>query len=191
MPQGFAGGPETAKVTLDDPPRSSIDAIVQGTSDGVRLLANVIGLLVVMVALVTLFNGLLGWAGRPFGVSLTLQGILGTIAWPLAWAIGIPDDGDPAFLGEHPLYRHDLKDGTRQVHDFGGGRVPGEFVFVPRAVDAPEGDGWLIGYVIDTQTDTTDLVILDAGDMALPPVATVQIPHRIPPGFHGNWLPDA
>ena len=108
-----------------------------------------------------------------------------------AWAIGIPDNGDPAFLGEHPLYRHDLKDGTRQVHDFGGGRVPGEFVFVPRAVDAPEGDGWLIGYVIDTQTDTTDLVILDASDMALPPVATVQIPHRIPPGFHGNWLPDA
>ena len=52
VPEGFAGGPSTAKVTLDDPPRSSIDAIVQGTGDGVRLLANVIGLLVVMVALV-------------------------------------------------------------------------------------------------------------------------------------------
>ena len=55
-----------------------------------RLLANVIGLLVVMVALVTLFNGILGLAGRPFGWSITLQGILGAIAAPIAWAIGVP-----------------------------------------------------------------------------------------------------
>lgn len=106
------------------------------------------------------------------------------------WAIGIPDDGDPAFLGAQPLYRHDLKTGERQVHDFGPGRVPGEFVFVPRSADAPEGDGWMLGYVIDTNHETTDLVILDASDMAAAPVAAIHIPHRIPPGFHGNWLPD-
>lgn len=108
-----------------------------------------------------------------------------------AWAIGLPGDGDPAFLGAQPLYRHDLATGERQAHDFGAGRVPGEFVFVPRAADAPEGDGWMIGYVIDTAIETTDLVILDARDMRLPPVALVHIPHRVPPGFHGNWMPDA
>ena len=68
--------------------------------------------------------------------------------------------------------------------------MPGEFVFVPRADDAPEGDGWMMGYVIDAASETTDLVILDAADIAKPPVASVHIPHRIPPGFHGNWLPD-
>jgi carotenoid cleavage dioxygenase len=107
-----------------------------------------------------------------------------------AWAMGLPDDGDAAFLGAQPLYRHDLKTGTRQVHDFGPNRVPGEFVFVPRSADAPEGDGWMMGYVIDTASQTTDLVILDACDIAKSPVASVHIPHRIPPGFHGNWLPD-
>ena len=107
-----------------------------------------------------------------------------------AWAIGIPADGDPAFLGADPLYRHDLKTGERTQHDFGPGRIPGEFVFVPRAADAPEGDGWMIGYVIDAANETTDLVILDAADIAAAPVASVHIPHRIPPGFHGNWLPD-
>ena len=111
-------------------------------------------------------------------------------AYRYAWSIGIPDDGDPSFLGAQPLYRHDLKTGERHVHDFGQGRVPGEFVFVPRAADAPEGDGWMIGYVIDPASDTTDLVILDASDMSKPPVAAVRIPHRIPPGFHGNWLAD-
>jgi carotenoid cleavage dioxygenase len=69
--------------------------------------------------------------------------------------------------------------------------VPGEFVFVPRSADAAEGDGWVMGYVIDAANETTDLVILDAANVAGPPVASVHIPHRIPPGFHGNWLPDA
>lgn len=108
-----------------------------------------------------------------------------------AWAIGVPSDGDPAFLAPQPLYRHDLLTGERQVHDFGPDRVPGEFVFVPRSADAPEGDGWVMGYVIDAANETTDLVILDAANIAAPPIASVHVPHRVPPGFHGNWLPDA
>ncbi len=107
-----------------------------------------------------------------------------------AWSLGLPG-ADSAFLGNAPIYRYDMQTGERQAHDFGPGRVPGEFVFVPRSKDAPEGDGWVMGYVIDTQADTTDLVILDASDMAAPPIASVHIPHRIPPGFHGNWLADA
>lgn len=106
-----------------------------------------------------------------------------------AWSLGLPG-ADSAFLGEAPIYRHDLETGERQAHDFGPGKVPGEFVFVPRHPDAPEGDGWLMGYVIDRPSETTDLVILDASDMAAAPIARVHVPHRIPPGFHGNWLAD-
>lgn len=107
-----------------------------------------------------------------------------------AWSLGLPQSGDPAFLGQAPIYRYDLQTGERQAHDFGPGRVPGEFVFVPRSADAAEGDGWVMGYVIDAANETTDLVILDAADMSKPPVASIHIPHRIPPGFHGNWLAD-
>lgn len=107
-----------------------------------------------------------------------------------AWSMGLPSDGDAAFLGPQPLYRHDLETGERQVCDLGADRVPGEFVFVPRSAVAPEGDGWLMGYVIDTAKQTTDLVILDAADITRAPIASVHIPHRIPPGFHGNWMPD-
>lgn len=108
-----------------------------------------------------------------------------------AWSLGLPAGGDPEFVGQTPIYRYDMATGERQAHDFGPNRVPGEFVFVPRSADAPEGDGWVMGYVIDVAAETTDLVILDAADMAAPPVASIHIPHRIPPGFHGNWLPDA
>ncbi|HNN55660.1 MAG TPA: carotenoid oxygenase family protein [Novosphingobium sp.] len=110
--------------------------------------------------------------------------------YSLSWSLGLPGD-DSAFVGSAPIYRYDMAGGPRQAHNFGPGRVPGEFVFVPRSADAPEGDGWVMGYVIDQATDTTDLVILDASDMSKPPVASVHIPHRIPPGFHGNWLADA
>lgn len=108
-----------------------------------------------------------------------------------AWSLGLPQRDEGAFLGSAPIYRYDMETGERTQHDFGPGRVPGEFVFVPRSADAPEGDGWVMGYVIDSNTETTDLVILDAANIAGDPVASVHIPHRIPPGFHGNWLADA
>ncbi len=92
------------------------------------------------------------------------------------------------FVAETRLYKHDLIEGTKETHDFGAGRHPGEFVFVPAHKGAAEGEGYLIGLVIDMAVQTTDLVILDACRFTDAPVATVRIPHRVPPGFHGNWL---
>ncbi|GAA3720545.1 carotenoid oxygenase family protein [Sphingomonas cynarae] len=107
-------------------------------------------------------------------------------AYCYAYAMGV--QSDRRFQSAGCLYKHDLVAGTREVHDFGTGRHPGEFVFVPAHQDADEDDGWLIGLVIDEPSDTTELVILDAGEFEGNPVATVSLPHRIPPGFHGNWI---
>ncbi len=102
------------------------------------------------------------------------------------WTMGLAEDGDLDFVAPMPLYRHDLSTGEKVVHDFGEGRIPGEFVFVPRGEEAPEGDGWVMGYVIDRNARSSALEILDA--MSLERVAAVHIPHLIPPGFHGNWI---
>ena len=59
---------------------------------------------------------------------------------------------------------------------------------MPETADSHEGHGWLIGFVVDMTTQTTDLVILDARHFDGPPVASVRLPHRVPPGFHGNWI---
>ena len=93
------------------------------------------------------------------------------------------------FLGAG-LFKHDLETGERQVHDFGPNRHPGEFVFVPAHADAGEDEGWLIGLMTDARAQTTDLVILNARDFAGEPQASIRIPHRVPPGFHGNWVRD-
>jgi carotenoid cleavage dioxygenase len=111
------------------------------------------------------------------------------IGKPYRYAYTVSLDGENAFVGTSTrLFKHDLEAGKRQVHDFGAGRVPGEFVFVAKANASKEDDGWLIGYVIDTSAQTTDLVILDAANFEGAPQAAITIPHRIPPGFHGNWI---
>ncbi len=106
-----------------------------------------------------------------------------------AYTVSVPPDGNTQLTGATQIYKHDLRAGTREVHEFGPGHVPGEFIFVPARPEAGEDEGWLIGLVIDTQDDATDLVILDALDFAALPLASVRLPHRIPPGFHGNWFP--
>ena len=105
-----------------------------------------------------------------------------------AYTVSVPADGDPQLASATRLYKHDLQAGSRQVHEFGAGHVPCEFLFVPARADADEDEGWLVGYVINTAEETTDFVILDARAFEAAPVATVRLPHRIPPGFHGNWF---
>jgi CNT family concentrative nucleoside transporter len=76
---------------LSSPYSGSMDALVTGTGEGLRLLANIIGMLIVFVALVYLVNmglGLLPTGEEP----LTLVGLFGWILAPLAWIIGIPWD---------------------------------------------------------------------------------------------------
>ncbi len=90
VPEGFDSGPASAEVTLENPPQSSMDAIGQGAMQGVQLLATVIAMLVVIVSLVALANAMLALVAEPFGLTLTLQRILGFVCAPLAWIIGIP-----------------------------------------------------------------------------------------------------
>jgi 8'-apo-carotenoid 13,14-cleaving dioxygenase len=106
-----------------------------------------------------------------------------------AYCMPLADKDDDAFVSKTHLLKHDLHSGSVQRHEFGAHRHPGEFVFVPRHVDAAEDEGWLLGFVINVAQQTTDLVILNADDFEGPPQALVHIPHRIPPGFHGNWIP--
>jgi CNT family concentrative nucleoside transporter len=79
-----------ASIEDENAPRTSMDAIAQGTREGVELLVNVTAMLVVAVALVALANMILNSVVAPFGFSLTLQRILGWVFAPLAWLIGIP-----------------------------------------------------------------------------------------------------
>ena len=86
--------PETESVTpahleMNSQCSGPVEAITDGTFQGVRLLVNIVAMLVVMVALVHLANLVLALIPG-FQQPLTLQQILGFIFAPIAWLMGIP-----------------------------------------------------------------------------------------------------
>ena len=83
----------------------------------------------------------------------------------------------------------DLKTGTRTVRTLGPGDMAGEPVFVPRSSSAPEGDGYIITVVYREATNASELLILNAQDIAGKPAAVLKVPRRVPGGFHGNFVP--
>jgi carotenoid cleavage dioxygenase len=85
---------------------------------------------------------------------------------------------------------YDTEAGVEQAHDFGPGRFASECVFVPKSDAAHERDGWVMTYVWNAPTNKSDLVIIDASDFSGPPEAVIQLPARVPFGFHGSWIPD-
>jgi carotenoid cleavage dioxygenase len=98
-------------------------------------------------------------------------------------------------VGEASLVRYDLTTGDAVEHTFGTSESPGgpgEAVFVPSTSGpADESSGWYLGYVYDPARDGSDLVIIDASDFTAQPVARIKLPHRVPYGFHGNWITGA
>jgi CNT family concentrative nucleoside transporter len=70
--------------------RTVMEAIADGTREGVGLLVGVTAMLIVAVALVSLANMTLAALSAPFGIDLTLQRLLGSAFAPLAFLIGIP-----------------------------------------------------------------------------------------------------
>lgn len=97
------------------------------------------------------------------------------------------DPGDP-LSNSGAILKYDRETGQRTDIELGRGRVGGEPVFAPAADPKSEDDGYLMTYVHDAHTDTSQFVIMDAASMDSTPVAAIDLP-RIPSGFHGSWIP--
>jgi CNT family concentrative nucleoside transporter len=88
--------PDEPPSVLDETPRiaqdagSAMDAVTRGTLDAIPLLLNIIAMLIVMLALVSLANSLLGLLPAVGGSALTLERIFGWLFAPVVWLIGIP-----------------------------------------------------------------------------------------------------
>ena len=88
-------------VSLDNIGSNALDAISNGTVEGIKLAATIGGMLLVFVALIAMCNGILGWVGdwttlndwfaaNTIYEGFTLEAILGLIFAPLMWIMGVP-----------------------------------------------------------------------------------------------------
>ncbi|HXL12473.1 MAG TPA: nucleoside transporter C-terminal domain-containing protein [Bradyrhizobium sp.] len=69
---------------------STMDAIVKGTVSGLELLLNIVAMLIVLVALVSLANAILGILPDVGGTHISLQRMLGYAMAPVCWLMGVP-----------------------------------------------------------------------------------------------------
>ncbi len=77
-----------------------------------------------------------------------------------------------------------------QLFDFGEDVAPGEFVFAPAANAKEEDDGYLLGFAYRSAHERSSLYVFDARFNQATPLARVDLPVRVPFGFHGNWMPN-
>ena len=108
--------PQTEEVNTDVEVSSEkiganiLDAIANGTTQGLRLAVNVGAMLLVFVAFIAMMNGILGWLGDFTSINnwmaantsyptLSLEAILGTVFAPLMWLIGIAKE-DMMMMGQ-------------------------------------------------------------------------------------------
>ncbi|MDJ0958288.1 MAG: nucleoside transporter C-terminal domain-containing protein [Arenicellales bacterium] len=82
--------PTSAELESDTGINSSMDAITQGTMNGLKLFLNIVAMLLVFVALVHLANALLSLFPPVAGSELTFERILGWIMAPICWLMGVP-----------------------------------------------------------------------------------------------------
>ncbi len=99
------------------------------------------------------------------------------------YAVAVTPNAFPSII------KHDLKTGESMEFKLQPGQHSGEAFFIPREHAKQEDDGFLMSYVYDTNKDSSFLQILDAQDFSKP-LAQVQLPQRVPYGFHGSWIAD-
>jgi all-trans-8'-apo-beta-carotenal 15,15'-oxygenase len=107
-------------------------------------------------------------------------------AYRYAWGIGRPITHNRPLADQ--IVKIDVQTG-QGTHTGNEHSLPSEPIVVPRPGSTVEDDAWLLYLLFDDRTQATDLVVADAASLAT--VARLRLPHNIPLGFHGMWLPDA
>ncbi|TPN85951.1 NupC/NupG family nucleoside CNT transporter [Aquimarina algicola] len=108
--------PQTEEINVDVRVSSEkigsniLDAIANGTTEGLKLAVNVGAMLLVFVAFIAMLNGILGWIGETTNLNtiianntpydaFSLEAVLGTIFAPLMWLIGVAKE-DMMLMGQ-------------------------------------------------------------------------------------------
>jgi all-trans-8'-apo-beta-carotenal 15,15'-oxygenase len=83
--------------------------------------------------------------------------------------------------------RIDMDNGKTAFHDFGPDGYVGEPVFVRARRDGEEDEGYLITLVFDAREKRTEVVGLDARDVAAKPLFVARLKHHVPFSLHGYF----
>ncbi|ANP44828.1 carotenoid oxygenase family protein [Candidatus Viadribacter manganicus] len=85
------------------------------------------------------------------------------------------------------LFKYDLQTGDAKEYMFEPGLFGSEPAYAPRINAKSEDDGYVIVFATNENTGVSECQVIDAQNFEAGPIARVQIPARVPAGFHGTW----
>ena len=85
------------------------------------------------------------------------------------------------------MARLDLEGGAIDHYQFPAQVFASEAPMVPRPGATREDDGWVVTFVADLATDTSECQIFAADRVSAGPIARVRLPERICSGTHACW----
>jgi len=87
--------------------------------------------------------------------------------------------------------KFDLQEGKLvKCIDFGENKTAGEVFFQARENSQSEDDGYLMSFVFDWSTNSSEIVIWDAKTMSDEPILRAPTKARVPHGFHSFFVPE-
>ncbi len=87
--------------------------------------------------------------------------------------------------------RVDMETGCAVSHNFAPDGYPGEPVFIPADASGEEDDGFVVTFVFDAREQRTQIVGLDARDLATRPLFVARLKHHVPFSLHGYFTPES
>jgi carotenoid cleavage dioxygenase len=97
---------------------------------------------------------------------------------------------EPGWFLFNGMVRFDTLTAEKQTWRFGPGVFASESPVAPRPGALTEDDGYVLSFVMDMNTDSSECHIFDASDISAGPVARVLLPERISSGTHTVWAPE-
>jgi carotenoid cleavage dioxygenase len=93
----------------------------------------------------------------------------------------------PGWFLFNGFVKHDLETGESWEVMLPEGRYASEAPFVPRIGATDEDDGYLVSFIIDENTQTSECVLIDCKRFTDGPVVRIALPHKVSSGTHSVW----
>ncbi|ESW05807.1 hypothetical protein PHAVU_011G211200 [Phaseolus vulgaris] len=91
---------------------------------------------------------------------------------------------------DHEKEKLEVGGNVQGLYDLGPGKFGSEAVYIPRVpgIESEEDDGYLVLFVHDENAGKSFVHVIDAKTMSADPVAVVELPNRVPYGFHAFFV---
>jgi carotenoid cleavage dioxygenase-like enzyme len=94
----------------------------------------------------------------------------------------------PGWFLFNSFIKHDLVSGESWQVKLEEGRYASEAPFAPRVGSTEEDDGYLVSFITDENTGTSECILIDCKRFADGPVCRIALPHKISSGTHSHFV---